>query len=251
MKAKTAQNGETTSNSPVLTAREQEIFDLLLTGVIPKEIAAALNISYATVLDHQKNLYRKLEVHNINGLLVKFSKTKGIQAHRTDNSKAEGAAKKRRTVFIRWNTIKDDLDSHVNYSTVIEYIEDNYFETYTISGNVSVENYSYAGVFAFPDPSTHEAMRKAKRFSFTVLGDGNTYEVKIPTTEAKTDHNYYRKVFTTENGVIATFNFKMDELEPSPFGKKTPFVNNSIEGFLIQTYSPGSFNLKFWNIRFF
>jgi len=56
-----------------LSAREQEVFDLLLTGAAPKEIGYKLNISYDTVLSHQKNLYRKLDIHSIDELLNKFS----------------------------------------------------------------------------------------------------------------------------------------------------------------------------------
>jgi len=57
----------------ILTQREQEVLDLLKTGISPKEIAYNLNISYGTVLGHQKNLYRKLNIHSINELLIKYS----------------------------------------------------------------------------------------------------------------------------------------------------------------------------------
>ncbi|MDR0301758.1 MAG: helix-turn-helix transcriptional regulator [Treponema sp.] len=56
-----------------LTGREQEVLNLLLDGAVPKEIAFSLNISYDTVLTHQKSLYRKLEVHSINELIGKYS----------------------------------------------------------------------------------------------------------------------------------------------------------------------------------
>jgi len=46
---------------------------MLLGGAVPKEIAYTLNISYETVLYHQKKMYRKLEVHSINELLIKYS----------------------------------------------------------------------------------------------------------------------------------------------------------------------------------
>jgi len=56
-----------------LTTREHEIFNMLLDGTAPKEIAYSLNISYQTVLFHQKKIYRKLEVHSINELLINYS----------------------------------------------------------------------------------------------------------------------------------------------------------------------------------
>jgi DNA-binding CsgD family transcriptional regulator len=55
-----------------LTGREQEVLNMLLDGAAPKEIAFSLNISYDTVLTHQKSLYRKLEVHSLNELIGKY-----------------------------------------------------------------------------------------------------------------------------------------------------------------------------------
>jgi len=56
-----------------LTSREKEIFNLLLEGLSPKEIAYKLNISGHTVDFHKTKLYRKLGVQNIRELLTKFS----------------------------------------------------------------------------------------------------------------------------------------------------------------------------------
>jgi DNA-binding CsgD family transcriptional regulator len=47
-----------------LTAREEEIFTMLLTGMAPKEIAGTLKVSYYTVDFHRKNLYRKLGIQS-------------------------------------------------------------------------------------------------------------------------------------------------------------------------------------------
>jgi len=55
-----------------LTPREQEIFNLLLEGIQPKEIAYNLQISYRTVDVHRSNLYRKLGVNSIQELIVKY-----------------------------------------------------------------------------------------------------------------------------------------------------------------------------------
>jgi DNA-binding CsgD family transcriptional regulator len=56
-----------------LTPRQQELFNMLLKGISPKEIASKLNIAYNTLLYHQKKLYCKLEVHNIQELMAKYS----------------------------------------------------------------------------------------------------------------------------------------------------------------------------------
>ena len=55
-----------------LTPREQEIFTMLLNGTSPKEIAYVLKISYGTVLYHQQNLYRKLNIHSIAELFARY-----------------------------------------------------------------------------------------------------------------------------------------------------------------------------------
>jgi len=56
-----------------LSPREQELFDLLLKGVSPKEIAHNLNLKPATVGYYRTNLYNKLGIHSIQELLVKYS----------------------------------------------------------------------------------------------------------------------------------------------------------------------------------
>jgi len=56
-----------------LSAREREIFNLLLEGISPKEIANRLNVSYSTVDFHRTKLYGKLGVHSIQELFAKYS----------------------------------------------------------------------------------------------------------------------------------------------------------------------------------
>jgi len=47
-----------------LTGREQEILELMVEGLIKKEIADRLSLSYHTVDSHLRNIYSKLQVHN-------------------------------------------------------------------------------------------------------------------------------------------------------------------------------------------
>ncbi len=47
-----------------LTPREQEILGLLVEGLIMKQIAARLGVSYHTVGNHLRNIYHKLHVHS-------------------------------------------------------------------------------------------------------------------------------------------------------------------------------------------
>jgi len=58
-----------------LTPREQEIFDLLIKGISPKDIVFKLGISLSTVDYHRNNIYRKMGVKNIHELKATYKKT--------------------------------------------------------------------------------------------------------------------------------------------------------------------------------
>ena len=62
-----------------LTAKEQEVFALLLRGVSPKEIGYAMNISHHTVDFHKTNLYRKLGVQGMHELFSKYGSSKPLK----------------------------------------------------------------------------------------------------------------------------------------------------------------------------
>jgi len=230
-------------NSHSITTREQEVLDLLLAGQAPKEIGFRLNISYDTVLSHQKNLYRKLDVHSVDELLKKYP---------AETGKNEKSPQKE-TVFLRWDLINDDFGSSIDLTSKIEIIREQYWTTYTLEGEMSPKTATYAAAVFFPDSSTLEAMKKMKRFSFTALGDGQTYEIKLATHEIRQgSHNYYHKLVTPPKNEITVIYIYIDELVQSPFypGKPEPFIQESIELLQIQTHSKGEFKLKIWDVRF-
>jgi len=57
-----------------LTSREQNILELMTQGLIKKEIADQLSISYHTVDTHLRNIYTKLHVHTRTGAVAKALK---------------------------------------------------------------------------------------------------------------------------------------------------------------------------------
>jgi DNA-binding NarL/FixJ family response regulator len=69
-----AQNYRNESNDPIesLSSREYQVFTLLVDGVRAKEIAARLDLSPKTVDTYRASLMRKLEIHDVAGL-VKFA----------------------------------------------------------------------------------------------------------------------------------------------------------------------------------
>lgn len=54
-----------------LTERERETLALLGKGLIKKQIADELGVSYHTVDTHVRNIYGKLQVHNLSGAVAK------------------------------------------------------------------------------------------------------------------------------------------------------------------------------------
>jgi DNA-binding NarL/FixJ family response regulator len=71
-----------------LSAREQEILDLLSQGKVSKEIAEQLDISYHTVRVHTKHIYEKLHVRSRSEAVLKFmADKKSPDAHMTDRKR--------------------------------------------------------------------------------------------------------------------------------------------------------------------
>ena len=230
-----------------LTEREHEILVMLVGGIKPNEAADSLNISYNTVLTHQKKIYRKLGVQNINELLIKYPRESAL-AHITNTAKGITA------VFTRWETFIDELGSSIDFATQTEKIIRQYFTCYTMFGILSTDHHAHTGVLAYPDHATLAAMKAMHSFSFTVLGDGNTYNAMLTTSDTRTEGvlNHYRKDFVTTKGKVSTFTVNVHELVQSPyFGKPVEFNQNNIECLQLQAFSTGKFNLKVWNIRFY
>jgi DNA-binding NarL/FixJ family response regulator len=67
-------NQKSSAEDPLdmLSAREYQVFSLLVEGVRAKEIAARLELSPKTVDTYRASLMRKLDIHDVAGL-VKFA----------------------------------------------------------------------------------------------------------------------------------------------------------------------------------
>jgi len=226
----------------LLTKREREIFNLLLDGISPKEIAFSLKIKLPTVIFHQYNIYNKLGVHSINELLVKYLR-----------EPADGVT----PVFSSFGQLIDDNGSSVSVSRKLKKIKDQYCLCYAIKGKLAANGTSYAGIHCFPDSGTLEIIKKMTSLSFKVLGDGNFYDIAVITsdTRKKGGYNHYHKQFTTIKGKISTIYIKINELEQAKvlnkpiFGKAVKFIQSNVELIQLHIYGNGNFNLKFWDIK--
>ena len=65
-------------NNKVLTNREKEVFELLITNKTTKEIADVLGISEKTVRNHVSNVIQKLEVTDRAQAVIELLKLKEI-----------------------------------------------------------------------------------------------------------------------------------------------------------------------------
>lgn len=65
------------SDTTKLTAREQQVLELLVKGFLYKEIADALGISYDTVNNHIRHVYEKLRVRSRSQAMLKYFEQAG------------------------------------------------------------------------------------------------------------------------------------------------------------------------------
>jgi DNA-binding CsgD family transcriptional regulator len=272
-----------TSQQAALTPREQEIYDMLLNGKKPKEIADSLCVSYDTIKSHQKSIYRKFGVKNINEFLVKFKTDGDTSAHESSLSikRVISAAalavvimfaaalvlyfqwKNEKTSYVdKWNAIAD-VNSTINLDITREKINGKNHECVTISGvlyddeNCEMTPLGYygwgtpfAGTYGMPKNLTTKNLRSMKTISMKVMGDGNEYFLRLPTSEtAEGDH--WLLVFPTVKDEIITITAAV----PGDFSrlgwseKDVEFIQEHIMFLQIQAVRPGPYNLKFWDIR--
>jgi len=272
-----------------LTPRQQELLEMLLNGIQPKEIAYNLGITYNTLLFHQKELYHKLGVHSVHELFTKYApNAKGEAANISSLKKTlpvkwlaifgvlllavvipvilffirKPTDEGHLAIFNRWDSWTDKTSSSIDAAvTYDDSIDGKHFASYTMSGVLSgVEGWYGAGMIHYPVPLTHRAMKKMTSFSFKVLGDGKLYRVNIPTTDTiifDQDMDHYCVMFPTIKGEVSTITVNADDLMQQGYGKQVPFVRDNIEsmefvlGSEFFTESSEPFYLKVWDIRIF
>jgi len=271
-----------------LTNKEKVILEALLEGSDPKEIAYKLNNSYNTILTHQKNLYRKLEITNLRQLFFKF---------RPDNAQVPVTKNKRNflkiiipaaavvvfavvlfavfyqpfpkdgylATFDGWFAI-NDMSSICNFTISKEIIDGKTEDCITIYGTMVDDpnflmtdlgyygwNKPFSGVCGDPDNATNAILfNKMRSISFKVLGDGNEYFIRLATHETNEgDHWLY--IFPTVKGetITVTLNVPDDLVRVGWSGKNVEFIQKKIILFQFEAVRPGPFHLKFWDIRLY
>jgi len=155
-----------------------------------------------------------------------------------------------------WGAFNDMANKGSSMVSVIEDYETIDGESkpaYSVSGEITNQyEYGYVGWYAYPDYPTIEELRRAKSFSFKVLGDGQTYFVMVPTSDID-DGCCHCVTFTTKKDQEMTVNVSMDSLEqPQEWGIKKDFNLNKAKQIQWQTTNngrPGTFKLKIWDLK--
>jgi DNA-binding CsgD family transcriptional regulator len=63
-----------------LTDRERQVLELMVQGLVKKEIALRMSLSYHTVDNHLRSIYSKLQVHTRGGAVAKAVSEKLVQS---------------------------------------------------------------------------------------------------------------------------------------------------------------------------
>jgi DNA-binding NarL/FixJ family response regulator len=63
-----------------LTDRERQVLELMVQGLVKKEIAVRMNLSYHTVDNHLRSIYSKLQVHTRGGAVAKAVSEKLVES---------------------------------------------------------------------------------------------------------------------------------------------------------------------------
>jgi len=265
-------------STPNLTPREQEIFDMLLGGSIPKEIAYKLNVSYDTVIAHQKSMYRKLGVHNINEFMVKFRPVGDTSAENKRKKlplkilipaaavvllavsfvlylQWKASIAPIAAVFTRWIPFNDSHSAKTVAAITKEIIDGREQECITITGsqNDGNDRVAYTGIYGMTDGPTLEVLQKEmKSLSFKVIGDGNRYTARLPTYETNDGDHFAYEFQTIKDEVITVKVNVPDDLTQIVWNDNVKeFKQSSIMFFQIQIIDPGPFYLKFWDIKLY
>jgi len=127
---------------------------------------------------------------------------------------------------------------------------------YSFSGAITnAYEYGFVNVKLTPDAATLEKLKTCTGFSFKVLGDGETYAVKITTSDVQ-DYAYYEYRFDTVKDQPITVVVPVGFLMQPSWGKMIgTSVNTQLAQFIeFQTTrngSPGTFAFKLWDFKLY
>jgi DNA-binding CsgD family transcriptional regulator len=203
-----------------MTFREREIFDLLVKGVSPKEIAHKLNISLSTVDFHRTKLYRKLGVHSIQELLTKYSTNNKALPHEPEvalpvlETKKQSAHPTPTEVIPAYNLgFYGSTDKEIGGNSAAEvYVTRGEFDGTLIDGilNIKINMVEMGSEREYAQAYTSKydivkRLRKANGIRFKAKGDGKSWFLELKTVESTAEicwANYLYEFGTIRDQVI-------------------------------------------------
>jgi DNA-binding CsgD family transcriptional regulator len=269
-----------------LTEREQELLNLLLEGVSPKEIAHKLDISVHTVAFHRNNLYRKLGINSLQELLAKtqleIGENKRPPAEKQvtftlpcnepfiimplkDASSAPTVTQRipMRTMNLRPYTDTDWTDGgksivefSINQETINGVIIDGVL---TINTTLARGCWEPSAEVQVKSKQVLQQLRRADGVRFKARGDGKNWRVLVHTTEsAVMDWTSYEYTFNTIRNQIIFVNMPYSNLrqpvrtlEPYRFEFNRKNITDFIIGTVILSQELGSSSIRIWDFEIY
>lgn len=197
-----------------MTSREREIFDLLIEGVSPKEIAHKLNISLSTVDFHRTKLYRKLDVHSIQELLAKYSNyNKAPEPEPALPAKQHVDSAPSDIIPIYFMGFYGSSDAEIGGNSTAEvYVSREEIDGKKIDGvlNIKINMAKMGGKREYAQAYTQKydilkRLRKANGIRFKARGDGTIWYLELKTEESKQEiywANYLFEFGTIRDQII-------------------------------------------------
>jgi DNA-binding CsgD family transcriptional regulator len=174
-----------------LTPREREIFDLLLEGVSPKEIANRLNITIHTVAFHRTKLYNKLGVQSIQELYTKY-----LTNDKTDQREPAGIIPVPALGFYSCTDMEKGGKSTSMVFLFQENIDGVSVEVLGLKTNlIKTENDIHTIYANMHTQILNKQLRLANGIRFKARGDGKPWQVEFQTIESVTGEIFFSYVY--------------------------------------------------------
>jgi DNA-binding CsgD family transcriptional regulator len=245
-----------------LTLREQELLNLLLEGVSPKEISYRLHISNHTVDFHRGNLYRKLGINSLQELFSLYSesrlKSSNVEIMIPANTQRIPASKMDLLPYTDEDFAggKSTMEVSINQETIDGVIID---EVLTLNATLA-KGYGYPFAEAHVRGKyTLQQLRRADGIRFKAKGDGKKWRTMFHTVEsAAANWESYQYTFDTVRDQTILVDIPYSSLRQSKMAaehQRFEFYGTNIKvlaiGVVIRAQELGSFSIKIFDFEIY
>jgi hypothetical protein len=152
-----------------------------------------------------------------------------------------------------WQTDNDASNGGTSTITMTEGKEEG-VTAYSFAGTITNE-YQYGDVYVkvYPGGDTLDILKTFTAISFKIKGDGDSYMIKVPTSNIK-DYAYYQYSFDTVEGETKMIIVPVEYLMQASWGKSEIFDQSLAEWIEFQTTrsgAPGPYEFKLWDLKLY